>query len=472
METVNSTTNENRSSSEQKHADAREAISDFFHATDMEFIRVELWQFLKAVTTEKPFSFLGDPSTVLCLERHLQKIIKACRLLLDVAEDAGTDLNAGDFQPFSHAQIEADRQYMRDVRELNDRHGGMIRRLSLAETEQPLLAIKRVFGIYSYDQWQEILEDWVEYGLSKVSICEATGECAEIIQYELLESLLEAVYLISRSDQGIPYQKRRLGKLAGNKAVIELIIAALDPLLIFEIKHPMPDSVEQKPYRDLLIVFADDNQKPFKERQPIVELFSMGDEKLCCSVHKLSVIHQALTSGQMYFSLACTTENLVYQRSPSPLPKVLPETLERLIEQSRHGFAIGMRKARKFFEGAEYYRQVSEHALSMFMLQQATETTFRTTAIALYGSERRTHSIRSLKRFNYRLAPQLNNIFPGGSPDEERLLQLLEDAYLDARYNPDYQVSEQEVHSISSRVLRLLELVEAVFEERMTAIRV
>ncbi|SEJ32974.1 HEPN domain-containing protein [Dyadobacter sp. SG02] len=472
IEAVNLITNENQGSSEQRPADARELIAEFFHATDLDFIRVELWQFLKAVTTEKPFSFLGDPSTVLCLQRHLQNIIKACRLLLDAAEDGGTDLHAGDFQPFSHAQIQADRQYMRDIRELNDRHGGMIRRLSLAETEQPLLAIKRVFNTYSYDRWQEILEDWVEYGLSKVSICEATGECVEIIQYELLESLLEAVYLISRSDQGIPFQKRRLGKLAGNKATIELLIGALDPLLIFEVKHPAPESTEQKPYRDLLIVFADDNQKPFKEHQPIVELFSAGDEKLCCSVHKLSDIHQALTSGQVYFSLACTTENLVYQRSITPLPKMLPEALSQLIDKSKRAFATGMGKARKFFDGAAYYQQVSEYALSMFMLQQAAETTFRSTAIALYGSERRTHSIRSLKRFNHRLTPQLNDIFPGGSPDEEKLLHLLEDAYLEARYSPDYQISEQEVHSISSRVLRLLELAEAVFEDRIAAIRV
>ncbi|MET7258689.1 HEPN domain-containing protein [Dyadobacter fermentans] len=472
METVNLTTSGNRDSCEQKLADARDLIAEFFHATDLEFVRIELWQFLKAVTTEKPFSFLGDPSTVLCLERHLQKIIKACRLLLDVAEEYGIGLNTSDFQPFSHAQIEADRQYMRHVRELNDRHGGMIRRLSLVETEEPLLAIKRVFNTYSYEQWQEILEDWVEYGLSKVSICEATGECVEIIQYELLESLLEAVYLISRSDQGIPFQKRRLGKLAGSKAIIELLIAALDPLLIFEVKHPAPESTEQKPYRDLLIVFADDNQKTFKEHQSIVELFSAGDEKLCCSVHKLSDIHQALTSGQVYFSFACTTENLVYQRSITPLPKMLPETLRQLIEKSRHAFIAGMSKARRFFDGAAYYQQVREYALSMFMLQQAAETTFRSTAIALYGSERRTHSIRSLKRFNHRLAPHLNDIFPGGSPDEERLLELLEDAYLGARYNPDYQVGEQDLHSISSRVLRLLELAEAVFEERMAAIRV
>jgi len=170
METVNLTTSENRGSREQKLADARDLIAEFFHATDLEFVRVELWQLLKAVTTDRPFSFLGDPSTVLCMERHLNKIIRACRLLLNVAEEDDIELNTSNFQPFGQAQIEADRRYMRDLRELSDQHSGMIRRLSLAETEQPLIAIKRVFNTYSYDQWREILEDWVEYGLSKVSI--------------------------------------------------------------------------------------------------------------------------------------------------------------------------------------------------------------------------------------------------------------------------------------------------------------
>jgi len=380
METVNLTIDDNRGSNDRKLADARASIAEFFHATDLEFVRVELWQFLKAVTTEKPFSFLGDPSTVLCLQRHLQKIISACRLLLDVAEDDGTDLHTGDFQSFSHAQIEADRQYMRDVRELNDLYDGTIRRLSLAETEQPLLAIKRVFEIYSYDQWQEILEDWVEYGLSRVSICEATGECVEIIQYELLESLLEAVYLISRSDQGIPFQKRRLGKLAGSKAIIELLIAALDPLLIFEVKHPAPESTEQKRYRDLLIVFADDNQKTFKEHQPIVELFSAGDEKLSCSVHKLSNIHQALENGHVYFSRVCTEENLIYQAKITSLPKMSLERISLLIEKSKQEFTAGLAKARKFFNGAKYYQETEEYPFCMFMLHQAVEITFRSVA--------------------------------------------------------------------------------------------
>jgi len=34
-----------------------------------------------------------------------------------------------------------------------------------------------------------------------MSICEATGECNEVFQYELLEALVEAFFLILKAEQ-------------------------------------------------------------------------------------------------------------------------------------------------------------------------------------------------------------------------------------------------------------------------------
>lgn len=68
--------------------------------------------------------------------------------------------------------------------------------------------------------------------------------------------------------------------------------------------------------------------------------------------------------------------------------------------------------------------------MTMLMLQQATELTFRAVALSLYGVERRTHSTKSLKKLNRRLAPQFNGIIPADTEEEERLLKVLEDAYL------------------------------------------
>ncbi len=177
-------------------SEAFQEISVFFQPGDLDYFRVDLWQWLKAVTCEKPFSFRGEPSTVVTLQKQLTKIILASRLMLDVAQTLGEDISCSNFQPFSEAQIANDRQYMREIKELTAKYGGTIRRLTLSEAERPILAIKRFFNAHSLQEWSEILDEWVEYGLSKMSICEATGESAQVFQYELLESLLEATYLI------------------------------------------------------------------------------------------------------------------------------------------------------------------------------------------------------------------------------------------------------------------------------------
>lgn len=190
--------------SQSYNAEVAQALQEmlvFFQHGDLEYLRVDLWHWLKAVTGEKPFLFRGEPSTVISLWKQLTKMIDTGRLILDT-----TDMNEGEKQcnsvlPFSAEHIANDFQYMREIKQLTTKYNGTIRRLTLAEAERPVLAFKRFFDAYSQDDWNQILEDWVEYGLSKMSICEATGECNEVHQYELLEALAEAFSLILEAEQ-------------------------------------------------------------------------------------------------------------------------------------------------------------------------------------------------------------------------------------------------------------------------------
>jgi hypothetical protein len=182
-------------------AQALQEILVFFQPGDLEYLRVDLWHWLKAVTGEKPFLFRGEPSTVISLWKQLTKMINTGRLILETSHMREDERQRSCFRPFSEEQIASDFQYMRELKQLTVKYNGTIRRLSLLESEQPVLAIKRFFDAYSQDDWNQILEDWVEYGLSKMSICEATGECNEVLQYELLEALAEAFSLILKAEQ-------------------------------------------------------------------------------------------------------------------------------------------------------------------------------------------------------------------------------------------------------------------------------
>ncbi|WP_342089380.1 hypothetical protein [Dyadobacter sp. OTU695] len=203
MENLAINSNEPSQTGKDKVTEAFQEISRFFHPGDLDYYRVDLWHWLKAVTCEKPFSFRGEPSTVVTLQKQLTKMILASRMMLDLAKTFGEDLSCDIFPPFSEEQIANDRQYMREIKELTAKYGGTIRRLTLSEADRPILAIRRFFNAHSLEEWSEILDEWVEYGLSKMSICEATGECAQVFQYELLEALLEAFSLILKTKQNV-----------------------------------------------------------------------------------------------------------------------------------------------------------------------------------------------------------------------------------------------------------------------------
>eukprot|EP01036_Dinobryon_divergens_P004018 gene4018-5306_t len=50
-------------------ADAIERLAAVFDTVDLEYIRNDLWQWLKAVTSDEPWSFMGNPAEVVRLKR-------------------------------------------------------------------------------------------------------------------------------------------------------------------------------------------------------------------------------------------------------------------------------------------------------------------------------------------------------------------------------------------------------------------
>ncbi len=255
-------------------------------------------------------------------------------------------------------------------------------------------------------------------------------------------------------------------KKDGIKQITDLVVATVQPEMIFRVIHPYAELAEPE-YVDLLIVVSDKCQTPFAELEPLMEFITLKDNRFSYSLHKSSQIVQALTNGHVYFSLICTTTNLIYSDGTQNLPAIPIEHFTEIVSKATGEFEAGMIKAKNFYAGANFHHEAKEPAMAMFMLQQATELTFRAVALSLYGMDRRTHSIKSLKKLNKRLAPQLNAIFPADTEYEAYLLKLHEDAYLDARYAADFTVKEEDLQELLSRVERLVDVAQSVFHERI-----
>jgi hypothetical protein len=63
--------------------------------------------------------------------------------------------------------------------------------------------------------------------------------------------------------------------------------------------------------------------------------------------------------------------------------------------------------------------------------------------------------------------PGFSDIFPAGSSRDEHLFSLLRRAYVDARYDKNYHIKDDELAAITQKIETLKSLVEKVCEQRI-----
>ncbi|GAA4300951.1 hypothetical protein GCM10023143_02360 [Compostibacter hankyongensis] len=250
--------------------------------------------------------------------------------------------------------------------------------------------------------------------------------------------------------------------------IIRFIAAVVRPEKIFVVENK-PATGEKAGRFDLLIVIPDKEQRSFKAYETVIGLGCIGAADVSCSLHKADRLYPLLRSGHPFYSRVCTSENMVYDDGHTGLPAPDPAMKAALTAQMREVFTCGLSRSASFLDTAGFHRRKGETAMGAFMLHQAAEQVFRSTTLALLDHQEPTHSLQQLKKYCRRCAPQLNTVFPEDTAAEQQLLQLLEKAYVQARYTDHYTVSPAELDLLFQRVILLQNIAREVFEEKITA---
>ncbi|GAA0309775.1 nucleotidyltransferase and HEPN domain-containing protein [Sphingomonas oligophenolica] len=135
-------------------------------------------------------------------------------------------------------------------------------------------------------------------------------------------------------------------------------------------------------------------------------------------------------------------------------------------------------EAQKHFD---HWFPLSEHALTLarvsmangvsrdaaFMLHQATERAYHCTLLTLTLYAPKSHRLNFLRSQCEQIAPRLIAAWPRDDKFSRRCFELLRQAYVNARYSPHYEISDEELRWLGERVAELQALVKAVCEERL-----
>lgn len=252
--------------------------------------------------------------------------------------------------------------------------------------------------------------------------------------------------------------------------VIAFLTASLSPEKIFLLHHSIAqDNTE---HFDFLVVLPESNQTSFSAYEEVISMANIEQAHVNVSLHKAATLYKQLEEGHLFYSIVCNKENLVYDDGLSVLPRANKMWMQTAIEKANAVFLNSCKKAGSFLQTANDYCAANDTGMAAFMLHQSIELLLRGLITALLGSCTKTHCFKELKKPLKRCAPELQYLVSAGEAEENRLLHLLEKAYLESRYSDAFEISNRDIELIKAAAEKLQEQVKKLLEAKLKMIAV
>jgi len=144
---------------------------------------------------------------------------------------------------------------------------------------------------------------------------------------------------------------------------------------------------------------------------------------------------------------------------------VLPKERQNFAKED---FSYWFNRATEFLLDFENTFNRKSYSQAAFMLHQAAENLYNTVLLVLTRYKPNTHDLKKLSSRVTSVAPTFLQIFPQGTEEEKRF-ELLRKAYVDARYNRNYIITEDELTWLAERVKILQGMVQEICQKKIAS---
>ncbi len=188
-------------------------------------------------------------------------------------------------------------------------------------------------------------------------------------------------------------------------------------------------------------------------------------------VHSLDDVNRQLERGRSFFA-DILREGIVLEDTPSVKFVTPGELAPRVaLEEATESFEEWFSSAAGFQKVARFCIEEGEPKLAAFNLHQATEHLYHCVLLVLTLYSPKSHNLVFLRRRCEPLDARLAEAWPHETKFERRCFELLRAAYVKARYSKHYKITPEELAWLIARVGVLRDIVAAVCEERLSALR-
>lgn len=364
-------------------------------------------------------------------------------------------------------------------------------KLTPAEIDNPHQVIYELFDFAHLPRIRELLWEFFKTAVTGNYSHDLNRRERELLvtMYEKIEKLVEAAHIINEKQKELkkpvfetyPFSAENIDsinlvRIAGThqveivlqeklRTVVETIIRITNAEKLFWSGFTI--NSRNKPQFDFLVLLPKNAKYSYSDYLAQVQAKSSEIGSVLIWCNKINEVYKQLREGHIFYSAVCTDGLIVYDNKRLPLPEKAVIDIAAIKMKARNIFNDAFENAKSFLDGAEYFATSNQYKQAAFLLHQATEHALRALLASLTSLTAYGHNLKSLIRHSCFCAPDLDAIFPKNTEEEKKLLNLLNAAYVDARYSFNYEISQEQVMLLLDRVNSILTLTEQSFENRL-----
>ena len=184
--------------------------------------------------------------------------------------------------------------------------------------------------------------------------------------------------------------------------------------------------------------------------------------------HSLDDVNEKLRLGR-YFFMDILHDGIALHAELG-YPFVEPEPLSPVdaLKETQEYFEEWFESAIDFAEQARHALSRNRPKVAAFELHQATERFYHCLILVRTLYSPKTHRLSRLRKLAEEVDHRLAEIWPGSNKFERRCFQLLDSAYVKARYSRHYKITGEELDWLNQRLTLLQTLVLESCQQRLS----
>lgn len=225
---------------------------------------------------------------------------------------------------------------------------------------------------------------------------------------------------------------------------------------------------------DILIITSARNDKSIKRIKFLLSsLFHDIERRVSCEVETFEKVSKRFKENYYFYADVRRDGVILYKKSNAELPEPEDLTIERKLEISEKYFETWFKAAKKAYKYSLIAKQEGEedYCKAAFELQQCIENCYKTIELVYDRYAPKEHHLEILRGRIKVIVPNIYEFFPVETEEQKKDYKYLDEAYLRARYDDTYIVTETQLDYWQGEAKRLMEFTEHICKEHIQKLK-